>query len=150
LIFISKSDYTTSNTTIDVSSANVLDYVNVYTSATEYKTLKEIYQGNAIAKIWGENNAVGFQVDANYHGTAVYAVEIKAGAQFPAITNAYTMYEVSADITYYNANYHAADASISTSNMSTNRLSSATTSRTLSAKRDLPTCMWENCATREN
>ena len=112
LIFISKSDYTTSNTTIDVSSANVLDYVNVYTSATEYKTLKDIYKGNAQANIWGEKNAIGFQIDANYHGTAVYAVEIKAGAQFPAITNAYTMYEVSADITYYNANYHAADASI--------------------------------------
>ncbi|MBE7077318.1 MAG: hypothetical protein E7377_01285 [Clostridiales bacterium] len=90
----------------------MLDYVNVYTSETEYKTLREIYQGNAQAKIWGEANALGFQIDDNYHGTAVYAVEIKAGAQFPATSNSYTTYVVSADITYYNANYNSSDTSI--------------------------------------
>ena len=112
LIFISNSDYATNNTVVDLSSVNVLDYVNVYTSETEYKTLREIYQGNAQAKIWGEANALGFQIDENYHGTAVYAVEIKAGAQFPATANTYTTYVVSADITYYNANYNSSDTSI--------------------------------------
>ena len=112
LLFISNSDYATNNTVVDLSSVNVLDYVNVYTSETEYKTLREIYQGNAQAKIWGETNALGFQIDENYHGTAVYAVEIKAGAQFPATANGYTMYEVSADITYYNVNYNSSDTSI--------------------------------------
>ena len=114
LIFISDSDYANANADISakIANTNVLDYVNVYTSATEYKTLKEIYQGNAQAKIWGEVNSVGFQVDANYHGAAVYAVEIKAGAQFPALTNNYTTYEVSADITYYNVNYNSTDTSI--------------------------------------
>ena len=112
LIFLSNSDYTTNNTVVDLSSVNVLDYVNVYTSETEYKTLREIYQDNAQAKIWGEANSVGFQIDGNYHGTAVYAVEIKAGAQFPATANSYTTYVVSADITYYNANYQSSDTSI--------------------------------------
>jgi hypothetical protein len=108
LLFISNSDYANSNEdlTAKVEKSNILDFVNVYTSETEYKTLREIYQGNAQAKIWGEVNALGFQVDANYHGTAVYAVEIKAGAQFPAATNGYTTYVVSADITYYNVNYN--------------------------------------------
>ena len=109
LLFLSNSDYTVNNTEVDLSSVNVLDYVNVYTSETEYKTLKEIYQGNALATIWGEANALGFQVDENYHGTAVYAVEIKAGAQFPAATNSYTTYVVSADVIYYNNSYQSAD-----------------------------------------
>ncbi|MBR2336992.1 MAG: hypothetical protein IKA61_03505, partial [Clostridia bacterium] len=101
LLFISNSNYDTANADVSakIASLNVLDYVNVYTSKTEYKTLREIYQGNAQAKIWGETNAIGFQVDANYHGTAVYAVEIKAGAQFPSSANNYDMYVVSADVT---------------------------------------------------
>ena len=112
LLFISNSNYDTANADVSakIASLNVLDYVNVYTSKTEYKTLREIYQGNAQAKIWGETNAIGFQVDANYHGTAVYAVEIKAGAQFPSSANNYDMYVVSADVTYYNNSYQA-DAS---------------------------------------
>ena len=111
LLFLSNSNYATNNAdiTAKIASLNVLDYVNVYTSATEYKTLREIYQGNAQAKIWGEANSVGFQVDANYHGTAVYAVEIKAGAQFPSSANDYDTYVVSADITYYNNSYQSTD-----------------------------------------
>ena len=112
LLFISNSDYATNNTVVDLSSVNVLDYVNVYTSETEYKTLREIYQGNAQAKIWGEANALGFQVDGNYHGTAVYAVEIKAGAEFPAATNSYTTYVVSETITYYNKDYQSTNAEL--------------------------------------
>ena len=111
LIFISNSDYTTDNTVVDLSSVNVLDYVNVYTSETEYKTLREIYQGNPLTKVWGEANSFGVTVDANYHGTAVYAVEIKAGAQFPAATNGYTTYVVSEDVIYYNTRYKSADTS---------------------------------------
>ena len=112
LLFLSNSDYETANTVVDLSSVNVLDYVKVYTSETEYKTLREIYQGNAQAKVWGEENALGFQIDAAYHGTAVYAVEIKAGAQFPATANSYTTYEVSEDITYYNNDYQSANAEL--------------------------------------
>ena len=112
LLFLSNSDYTTNNTTVDLSSVNVLDYVNVYTSKTEYKTLREIYQGNALAKIWGEANALGFAVDGNYHGTAVYAIEIKKGAQFPAATNDYTTYVVSETITYYNTDYQSSNAEL--------------------------------------
>ena len=116
LLFISNSDYATANENITakIANLNVLDYVNVYTSETEYKTLREIYQGNAQAKIWGENNAVGFQVDANYHGTAVYAIEIKAGAKFPAATNDYTTYVVSEDIAFYNLDYKSTDTSKNT------------------------------------
>ena len=111
LLFLSNSDYDTANANVTdkIANLNVLDYVNVYTSKTEYKTLREIYQGNAQAKIWNEANSVGFQVDANYHGTAVYAVEIKAGAQFPSSANTYDTYVVSADITYYNNNYQSSD-----------------------------------------
>ena len=112
LLFLSNSNYATNNAdiTAKIANLNVLDYVNVYTSKTEYKTLREIYQGNAQAKIWGEANSVGFQVDANYHGTAVYAVEIKAGAQFPSSANDYDTYVVSADVTYYNNSYQSSDA----------------------------------------
>ena len=112
LLFISNSDYETANADVStkIANLNVLDYVNVYTSRTEYKTLREIYQGNAQSRIWNEANAVGFQVDANYHGTAVYAVEIKAGAQFPSSANDYDTYVVSADITYYNNSYQSTDA----------------------------------------
>ena len=114
LLFLSNSNYTTANANVTdkIASLNVLDYVNVYTSKTEYKTLREIYQGNAQAKIWGEANSVGFQVDANYHGTAVYAVEIKAGAQFPSSANSYDTYVVSADITYYNNDYQSTNAEL--------------------------------------
>ena len=111
LLFISNSDYTASNTAVDIASLNILDYVNVYTSETEYKTLREIYQGNPLTKVWGEANSFGVTVDANYHGTAVYAVEIKAGAQFPAATNGYTTYVVSEDVIYYNTRYKSADTS---------------------------------------
>ena len=112
LLFLSESDYGTSNTeiTAKVANTNVLDYVNVYTSKTEYKTLREIYQGNALARIWNEANSVGFAVNANYHGAAVYAVEIKAGATFPSSANTYDTYVVSADITYYNNSYQASGA----------------------------------------
>ena len=114
LLFLSNSDYATANTNISakIANTNVLDYVNVYTSKTEYKTLREIYQGDAQAQIWGEANSVGFQIDDNYHGTAVYAVEIKAGAHFPAATNDYKMYVVSEDITYCNNDYQSADTSL--------------------------------------
>ncbi|MBO6264117.1 MAG: hypothetical protein J6N93_07650, partial [Clostridia bacterium] len=114
LLFISNSDYNTPNTELNakLSSVNVLDYVNVYTSKTEFKTLREIYKGSAQSKIWGEANSLGFAVDENYHGTAVYAVEIKAGAQFPASTNGYTTYVVGADVTYYNSYYNSDDTSI--------------------------------------
>jgi len=112
LLFLSESDYGTSNTdiTAKVANTNVLDYVNVYTSKTEYKTLREIYQGNALARIWNEANSVGFAVNANYHGAAVYAVEIKAGAKFPSIANDYDTYVVSEDIIYYNSSYQVAGA----------------------------------------
>ena len=114
LLFLSNSDYASANTdiTAKIASSNVLDYVNVYTSETEYVTLREIYQGNAQAKIWGEANSVGFQVDANYHGTAIYAIEIKKGAKFPAVTNDYTTYVVSEDIAYYNIDYKSEDSSL--------------------------------------
>ncbi|MBR2336999.1 MAG: InlB B-repeat-containing protein, partial [Clostridia bacterium] len=114
LLFLSNSDYDTNNTdiTAKIANTNVLDYVNVYTSETEYKTLREIYQNNAQAKIWGEANSIGFAVDSNYHGTAVYAIEIKAGAKFPAATNDYTTYVVSEDIAFYNADYNSADESL--------------------------------------
>ena len=107
LLFISNSDYENSNANISAKVANssLLDYVNVYTSKTEYKTLREIYQGNAQSKIWGEANSIGFQIDANYHGTAVYAVEIKKGAKFPASANNYTKYVVSEDVICYNDSY---------------------------------------------
>ena len=107
LLFISNSDYEDSNAdiTAKVANTNLLDYVNVYTSKTEYKTLREIYQGSATARIWNEANSIGFQIDANYHGTAVYAVEIKKGAQFPAATNKYTTYVVSEDVICYNDRY---------------------------------------------
>ena len=112
LLFLSESDYGTSNTdiTAKVARTNVLDNVYVYTSETEYKTLREIYQGNAQAKIWGEANSVGFAVNANYHGTAVYAIEIKAGAKFPASTNDYTTYVVSEDVAFYNMDYKSTDS----------------------------------------
>ncbi|MBQ8726745.1 MAG: InlB B-repeat-containing protein [Clostridia bacterium] len=109
LLFISNSDYATANENLTdkITNSNVLDYVKVYTSETEYKTLRQIYQGNAQSKIWNEANSVGFQIDATYHGTAVYAVEIKKGAQFPASTNGYTTYVVSADVTFYNLDYNS-------------------------------------------
>ena len=107
LLMIGENDYSSPNTdiTAKIANSNVLDYVNVYTSETEYVTLREIYQGNAQSQIWGEANSVGFAINANYHGTAVYAVEIKAGAQFPAATNDYTTYVVSEDIAFYNLDY---------------------------------------------
>ena len=113
LLFISNSDYTVGNfdITAKIANVNVLDYVYVYTSETEYVTLGDIYQDNAISFIWGEGNSIGFAIDETYHGTAVYAVEIKAGAQFPAATNNYTTYVTTEDITYYNVNYKG-DASI--------------------------------------
>ena len=114
LLFISNSDYETNNAdiTAKIENTNVLDYVNVYTSETEYKTLREIYQSNAQAKIWGEANSVGFKVDANYHGTAVYAIEIKAGAEFPAISNNYTTYVTTSDVIYYNNSYKVSDETV--------------------------------------
>ena len=51
LLFLSNSDYATANAdiTAKIANTNVLDYVNVYTSKTEYVTLREIYQGNPSA-----------------------------------------------------------------------------------------------------
>ena len=114
IIFIDKSDYANHNVdiTAKVGSSNLLDYVNVYTSETEYKTLREIYQNNATSSIWETTNSIAFAVDSSYHGTAVYAIEIKKGAGFPAIGNDYTTYVVSADIVYYNVNYKSSDTAI--------------------------------------
>ena len=113
LLFISNSDYENPNAdiTAKVANTNLLDYVNVYTSKTEYKTLREIYQGNAQSTIWGVANSIAFSIDDDYHGTAVYAVEIKKGAQFPALTNDNTTYVVSADVVYYNVSYNSTEAS---------------------------------------
>ena len=116
LFFLSESDYDAStDVSAKIANTNVLDYVNVYTSPTEYKTLREIYQGKAQAKIWDKTeDSISFAVDANYHGTAVYAIEIKKGAQFPAATNDYTTYVVSEDIAYYNLDYKSTDTSKNT------------------------------------
>lgn len=114
LLFISNSDYATANVDITdkVANSNVLDYVNVYTSETEYVSLKEIYQNSATSHIWGEKNSIGFKVDENYHGTAVYAIEIKKGAQFPALTNNYTTYVTTSDVIYYNNSYKVSDENV--------------------------------------
>ena len=113
LLFISNSDYENPNAdiTAKVANTNLLDYVNVYTSKTEYKTLREIYQGNAQSTIWGVADSIAFSIDDDYHGTAVYAVEIKKGAQFPALTNDNTTYVVSADFVYYNVSYNSTEES---------------------------------------
>ena len=114
LLFISNNDYTVGNfdITAKIANVNVLDYVYVYTSETEYVTLGEIYQDNATSFIWGEANSIAFAINETYHGTAVYAVEIKAGAQFPAATNNYTTYVTTEDIVYYNANYNSGEAAL--------------------------------------
>ena len=114
LLFISNSDYTGSNVDVTekVAETNLLDSVNVYTSETEYVALSEIYQNSATCQIWGEKNSIGLKVDENYHGTAVYAIEIKAGAEFPALTNNYTTYVTTSDVIYYNNSYKVSDETV--------------------------------------
>lgn len=109
LIFPTVHDYTNAGATKAISSLdtyNILDYIVVYKSDTEYKTLSELYGGEKYYNIWGETGCVAIDMIDGWDGTTITKIVIKEGCQFPsyeytnngALTN--TAYVVQEEMIY--------------------------------------------------
>lgn len=97
LIFLSKSDYEGATVGINGGSAVYADYYNDYntmdkillwTSDTEYVTLKQAFTSTgatyeAYYNIWGEQNCVAFQL-GQYKADDFVRVTIMEGCEFPS------------------------------------------------------------------
>ncbi len=96
ILFLSTSDY--EGSTVAIGSAlfeyNFMDKIKLWTSDTEFVTLKEAYnkQGGtkeAYYNIWGERNAVAIQLGGyDYNGASFAKITIDEDCQFPS--QAYT------------------------------------------------------------
>lgn len=96
IIFLSDADYVGSTVSIGSSmyEYNFMDKIKLWTSETEYVTLKEAHnkQGGtkeAYYNLWGEENAIGIQLGGyDYNGASFVKVTIDEDCQFPS--QAYT------------------------------------------------------------
>lgn len=105
IFFLSELDCVGS--TVPVGSAlfeyNLLSYVKLWTSETEYVTLGDAFNHEkgtkeAYYNLWGENNTVAIQL-GNYHGGDFVKITIEPGCQFPSY--AYTSGQSAAEKTAF-------------------------------------------------
>ena len=86
------SDLDCPGSTVPIGSAmfeyNTLDYIKLWTSATEYIKLGEAYNGEqgtkeAYYNLWGEVDTVAFQL-GGYNGGAFEKITVDEGCEFPS------------------------------------------------------------------
>ena len=88
LLFLTEQDYAGKGSTkplgAKINEYNFMDYIEVYKSDSEHKTLKDLYGNEGYYNIWGENGCIALDMEDSWNGATVRKVVIKAGCEFPS------------------------------------------------------------------